>query len=621
VIVAPDDYSRALSLYEKHKRDYTLPGIGPVFISGVGLVDIERVLRHSARCEPRSLAERVETKDPYARAYCDFLLGDVICVGDEQSLRKHRSAITDTVMVYRTHVARQTAREIYSRHYIGEAARNRRLQEIASRLAELHAQVISGAGTITWLNSVIAAISKANSVAGHLPELVERAEGLAGFKLQAIRLAAQKEKLDRSGIRQLEEDRDAAMQSRGKLESELNRIGPEIGSSTNEIVHLSTTLNVATGQLEAADDLRESFSSQLDAAAQLAAYEQRYERERADRTPKEIHETFERQRRNIESRIDGLKGKLIGLKAKYVERHGLAAAIEGAGFEEFSVELDLWRESRLPSYKEKISEAKTKALQQLAEDIVFRLRENLILVRRQIDDLNKALKDVPFGSEQYQFTVEIDPAHRDFHNLVMDAGRFEKESLFGASALAAPELKETLGNLLDRLVEAEARQVKTELEAKADYREYFNYDLKILHADGRHSFYDKVSGDKSGGETQTPYYIAVLASMYRLYRSRSLDGRPTCGLVLLDEAFGKMDESRIAATLTFARNLDLQLVLATPKERSELVAPRVERSLLIYKEPIGGAPTVLDFTKEFAQHDSSNAPSAERSAHDAAGRT
>jgi len=50
--------------------------------------------------------------------------------------------------------------------------------------------------------------------------------------------------------------------------------------------------------------------------------------------------------------------------------------------------------------------------------------------------------------------------------------------------------------------------------------------------------------------------------------------------VLLDEAFGKMDESRIAATLTFARNLDLQLVLATPKERSELVAPRVERSLL-----------------------------------------
>src|SRR5207244_283573 len=175
---------------------------------------------------------------------------------------------------------------------------------------------------------------------------------------------------------------------------------------------------------------------------------------------------------------------------------------------------------------------------------VFRLRENLLLVRRQIDDLNLALRDVAFGSEHYQFTVEIEPDHRDFYNLVMDAGRFEKESLFGAAALAAPELKSTLGGLLDRLVEAEAKEVKTELEAKADYREYFRYDLKILHADGSHSLYDKVSGDKSGGETQTPYYVAILASMYRLYRSRSAGDRPSCGLGLLDEAFGKMDESR-----------------------------------------------------------------------------
>ena len=307
------------------------------------------------------------------------------------------------------------------------------------------------------------------------------------------------------------------------------------------------------------------------------------------------------------------------LKARFVERRGLAVAIGGAGYEEFAAELQTWRDSRLPGYREKIAQAKQKALQQLAEDVVFRLRENLLLVRRQIDDLNLALRDVAFGSEHYQFTVEIEPDHRDFYNLVMDAGRFEKESLFGAAALAAPELKSTLGGLLDRLVEAEAKEVKTELEAKADYREYFRYDLKILHADGSHSLYDKVSGDKSGGETQTPYYVAILASMYRLYRSRSGGERPTCGLVLLDEAFGKMDESRIAATLTFARRLGLQLVLATPKERSELVAPKVERSLLIHKDPVGGMPTVLDFTKEFAVDEVADALPAGEVAREVAG--
>jgi hypothetical protein len=89
----------------------------------------------------------------------------------------------------------------------------------------------------------------------------------------------------------------------------------------------------------------------------------------------------------------------------------------------------------------------------LTEDVIFRLRENLVQVRRQIDDLNRALRDVPFGSERYQFTVEVDPAHKPFYDLVMDAGRFEKESLFGDAALTAPEAKSTLEHLLDRLVD------------------------------------------------------------------------------------------------------------------------------------------------------------------------
>jgi uncharacterized protein YPO0396 len=87
--------------------------------------------------------------------------------------------------------------------------------------------------------------------------------------------------------------------------------------------------------------------------------------------------------------------------------------------------------------------------------------------------------------------------------------------------------------------------------------------------------------------------------MYRLYRSLAPDGRPRCGLVLLDEVFSKMDEARIEATLRFARDLGLQLLMATPKERSELVAPWVETSLYIHKDPASGVPTILDFTKEF----------------------
>jgi uncharacterized protein YPO0396 len=183
----------------------------------------------------------------------------------------------------------------------------------------------------------------------------------------------------------------------------------------------------------------------------------------------------------------------------------------------------------------------------------------------------------------------------------MESGHFEKESLFAAAASSTA--RRTLEDLFDRLVAGDAQEVRSELEARADYREYFNYDIRIHHADRTYSSFDKVAGDKSGGETQTPYYIAVFASMYRMYRRRALDRRPGCGLVLLDEAFAKMDESRTRATLRFARELGLQLVIAAAQGKSEFVAPGVETTLLIVKDPQSGAPTVLDFTKEFAIYD------------------
>lgn len=602
VIVAPEDYPRALGLYERHKRDYNLPGRGQVFISGVGLVDLERLLRTGSRAATRSLAEQVATEDRYARAYCDYVLGDVICVDGEQALRQHKSAITDTVMVYRNHVARQTARDVYSRHYIGRAAQLRRLDEIATRLGALHESVVGTAAHIVWLDQAIRVLDRARAETRRLPDLVARAKDVLWLDKQAKRLAGQKERVNRKEFASLEQSRDELALRRREGEEERQRLHTDRGALSERLAHTERTLEEARGTREVADMELRVFADPLEQEVR-DAYRQRYDRERLERIPEAIREVFSRQRKIIESRVQKLTEAFVVLKTRYVERRGLVATTEGAAFEEFSTELDTWRESRLPTYLERIADAKTKALQQLAEDVVFKLRENLLLVRRQIDELNRALKDVPFGSEQYQFTVEVDPAHKAFHDLVMDAGRFEKESLFGASVLAAPELSASLGHLLDRLVEAEAKAVKTELEMKADYREYFNYDLKILHADGRYSLYDKVSGDKSGGETQTPYYIAVLASMYRLYVSHSRDGRPTCGVVLLDEAFGKMDEWRIAATLTFARNLGLQLILATPKERSELVAPKVERSLLVHKDPVSGLPTVLDFTKEFARDD------------------
>jgi uncharacterized protein YPO0396 len=608
VIVAPEDFSRALALYERNKRGYALPGRGEVFIANAGLVDIERIAALAPRAEKRSLAEQVDTDDAFARLYTDYLLGDVICCESEQELRRHRRAITHTVMVYQNYVARQTAPDVYRRHYLGQAARLRRLEEIGKRLAELSEEVIDIARRLEWLERTAAACSRARTEVVGLPALVEEAVRLPHLEAQARRLQRQLESIDRKEIEKLQGELQAVSAEKARATEEKERAIREQGSLLRRLESLADEcLKVESGLAAARAELEEAFGKEPPEAR--AAYEERYARERQAREASEVKETFERQWRNIESRVGNLVITLVRQKTEYANAHGFPGEVEGDGYAEFAAERDLWRDSKLPEYRSRIAGAKEEAIQQLTEDIIFRLRENLVDVRRQIDELNRALKDVAFGSERYQFTLEVSAEHRDFYDLIQQAGMFEKESIFGSAALANTEARKTLEGLFDRLVQWGATQVKSELEMRADYREYFNYDLKIHHADGTWSLYDRVSGDKSGGETQNPYYIAIFASMYRLYRGVALEDKPKCGLVLLDEAFSKMDEARIDATLRFARDLGLQLLLATPKERAELIAPAVETSLYIHRDPRSGAPAVLDFTKEF-ERDGADAPSS-----------
>jgi uncharacterized protein YPO0396 len=87
-----------------------------------------------------------------------------------------------------------------------------------------------------------------------------------------------------------------------------------------------------------------------------------------------------------------------------------------------------------------------------------------------------------------------------------------------------------------------------------DYRTYFQYDIKIRATDtidqstGKtmDSSLSKVLREKSGGETQTPYYVTITASFYRFFKARPEE---TIHLVMFDEAFNRMDDERITKIL------------------------------------------------------------------------
>lgn len=141
--------------------------------------------------------------------------------------------------------------------------------------------------------------------------------------------------------------------------------------------------------------------------------------------------------------------------------------------------------------------------------------------------------------------------------------------------------KEVIEELFEKLTLDEENSSKT-LEEFTDYRTYMDYDIHISHGDGTESFYSKVAREKSGGETQTPFYVTIAASFVQLY-SQGI-GTESIGLILFDEAFDKMDDERTTGVLEFLNNLPLQMIIAAPPEKIQYIGPQVDSTLLALKE-------------------------------------
>jgi uncharacterized protein YPO0396 len=119
-----------------------------------------------------------------------------------------------------------------------------------------------------------------------------------------------------------------------------------------------------------------------------------------------------------------------------------------------------------------------------------------------------------------------------------------------------------------------------EMKEYADYRNYLSFSMyeQVTDKDGnviRENFVDEMAGRDSGGEGQNPKYVALLAGFAMLYMQQS-NRDSKIKLVLLDEAFSKMDQERSAVCLKYARQMDLQLIVCVPDERLQSLIRNVD---------------------------------------------
>jgi uncharacterized protein YPO0396 len=337
-----------------------------------------------------------------------------------------------------------------------------------------------------------------------------------------------------------------------------------------------------TERAREADTARQQCASVTGPAAVAAA--EALLAERLDRTDLEDEAgKADSSARRFETQRVNESQRLSELCAQYNTSEQFAARAGDPVEPRYAQERERLMATDLPTYQAHIEQAEREAEDELREHVLYTLREQISMARRKLDQINDALSHLPpFGYERYRFTCTRADDVQEFYDLIMvDA------QLLGTGSLFESRFYEENKVAFDRFYDAltrrpQSRAEEEEQERLTDYRHYLNYDIEVTNTvTGQKSRLSRIMNQTSGGETQTPFYLTIAASFVQLYRIQERNKRPTIRLVAFDEAFSKMDQKRIGATLDLFQQFNLQVITATPLERCEYLAPKMCTSLVL----------------------------------------
>ncbi len=548
VVVEPQHYDLAEAIYTDLKQD----------ARGESLVNPDQAMEMNGRCLPGSLAEKIDTSHPVARKIVDHLFGRLMCVEDRQRLRDYDASIMPDGFTYRRPFAERRS------HYNQQAvvgskglAQQRQhlegeLQKIKAELREIEpmVQTIEEADRFFIKNRLDSAMT--HPAIGEALQLVDREEALNQniTRLRSIEIGDFESK--ENELRNLESEltsweREFKAIQQSELTIELGKLQGQRAQAVEALERAKEELRLSSGddesEAEANAERRNELYEQLmeeypvlDAAADKAS---------------SLETQFLIRSRELREQIVTSRREL---------------AHEFPQFHEFAPESDdnsPWAEryqrisdGEIPSYETKAKREEENWQELFRTQVLVKLRSALMQVDATLDLLNRELRR-PIGNNSYQIRRKANPDYKLYRQLIDNSELSEEEGLF--FEMADETAREEVEKLFQQLVEDPNSK---EALAFLDYRNYYDYDMMVSDLrdpDARETSVDKQSGKFSGGESQSPYFIAILACYLRAYHRYQRRGDdPSIGLVPIDEAFSKLSGERIRDCINALCDLELQ---------------------------------------------------------------
>ena len=581
LVVEPKYYDIALEVYHRNNKQ----------IHSVGIINTKKL--NNVDTELSSLAEVVTTSNMYARRYVNYLLNRVIRVQSITELENYDIAITSDCMLYQGFVARILNPKSYKEPFIGQNAFKVQLKNVEKEIEENKKKKDS----LVEKQKIFELIKKASEECKFeiISEYIDTPNNLHDFK---VKLTEKNTELSEA------QKNPELMEIQFKIDDKEKKkytISQNISSKTDELTSVRSSIQTAKQYLEKTSEKAETATNELKVVEneKFNAFHEaknKFEERNKKQIASQIKENFSRELSKYlnyrTSRLDSLKT----IQREYIIKKGCDFSEGIEGISDYLSEEEKLEKFVIAANREEFEKAKSRFYEIFRADFLAQMKNNIDTARKSFAKLNKVLEELSYGEDKYEFKITFNRQKEKLYRMIMAESNMQGEANLWSNNFDS-EFKDEIEELQEKLLSADNAEDKVVREY-TDYRSYLDFDIiikKIVKNDNDETkiltlHFSDISGEKSGGETQVPFYVAIAASFYQLYSFGS-----TARLILFDEAFEKMDEIRITSMMNLLKKLNLQVILITPPDKIDIIKDNVDSVIIVNRRNNKSYATELEY--------------------------
>ncbi len=552
----------------------------------VDLINSKAIADSKPDCMEGSLYEAVKTQEAYVDVCLKRYLGHIIKCRSVEELEQVRDGVTPDCYSYSNFIFRHLKKKDYTtRACIGRRVSKARLAEYEKDVEELSRQEMQ-------LDDLLRRLKEARDFEclkdepSHYVKLSRAGEELARVNKKKMELEETIRSLREGAYKELEEKEQS-------LQKQVKMVQEELDQTQGELARLGSRIGELSGENESR---RQQLEEKLQGYVPNEALEQEVWELLKEQSGQAVINRKKAQVADLEEKEQAQAETLRAARNRYIFAYP-AGPFNGAetSNEAYEKLLEKYLTDFEPAYEEEFEKKCASIYKSLRENVIATIHGDIKAAKRHAYEINRLLRETNFSDSTYQ--IKIEPAKNEngqFFDMLMaeeldsknlDNAGIDGQISFGEDAFYQ-KYEQKIKLLTDKFMppkdedEHLRAQKRKEMEQYADYRNYLSFSMfeQVTDEHGnviRENFVDDMAGRDSGGEGQNPKYVALLAGFAMLYMQQSKRDSKI-KLVLLDEAFSKMDQERSAVCLKYARKMDLQLIVCVPDERLQSLIRNVD---------------------------------------------